>query len=263
MRGFTFFLVLVSFSSVHLWLCAMAQEQKTLKKSSQKYSSGESITTKDTTVNTEQTSSTIVSVDVDNGNDSESDNEDDDASVGEIIADGIETAGNIASIRSCFPATSYVTLKSGAKVKMEDLKNGDSVQVGPNSFSEVFGFTHRDHTVFGEFLSIEFSKNKSIELTGSHYIYINRESIAVPAKVVKVGDLLVSANGTLVMVKDVKKILKRGLFNPQTYHGDIVVDNIVTTTFTEALNPRAAHCALSPLRLLYKLVGFSVSVNHY
>lgn len=44
-------------------------------------------------------------------------------------------------------------------------------------------------------------------------------------------------------------------FNPQTLDGDILVDGIVTSTYTTAVAPRVARAVLSPLRLLYTLDG--------
>ena len=50
----------------------------------------------------------------------------------------------------------------------------------------------------------------------------------------------------------VRSARKTGLYNPHTLHGDIVVDGVLTSTYTAAFSPTLAHVALAPLRALYR-----------
>jgi hypothetical protein len=51
-----------------------------------------------------------------------------------------------------------------------------------------------------------------------------------------------------------------GLYNPQTIHGDIVVDGIVASTYTTAVDPQVAHGLLAPLRVLYSWLSISITL---
>ncbi len=51
----------------------------------------------------------------------------------------------------------------------------------------------------------------------------------------------------------VDTVWERGLYNPQTAAGDIVVDGFVASTYTTFASPRAAHALLAPLRLAASL----------
>jgi hypothetical protein len=41
-----------------------------------------------------------------------------------------------------------------------------------------------------------------------------------------------------------------GLYNPHTMHGDIVVDGVHTSTYTDSVAPALAHALLWPVRML-------------
>jgi hypothetical protein len=49
-----------------------------------------------------------------------------------------------------------------------------------------------------------------------------------------------------------------GLYNPQTLHGDIVVDGVRASTYTEAVDPVFAHAVLAPVRAVYRWFGVEV-----
>ena len=52
----------------------------------------------------------------------------------------------------------------------------------------------------------------------------------------------------------------RGLYNPHTLHGDVVVDGVLTSTYTGVVHPALAHALLAPLRQLYS-AGLSFGTN--
>lgn len=64
--------------------------------------------------------------------------------------------------------------------------------------------------------------------------------------------------GTIEKAVSVRKVEKEGLYNPQTVHGDIVVDGIVASVYTEAVQPRVAHAMLAPMRAVRDEFGWSV-----
>lgn len=148
----------------------------------------------------------------------------------------------------CFPAAALVQLSNGAEVRMDELEIGDKVRVDSTSFSEVYMFTHRMREKMATFTRLRTTTN-DIRLTNGHMLYANDR--LVPAAAVKVGDVLRTGAGSRSTVIEVTTTVERGVYNPQTIHGDIVVDGIVTSTYTRSIEPVTAHSMLSPLRALW------------
>lgn len=149
---------------------------------------------------------------------------------------------------SCFPAEAVVEIAGGALKRMDELILGDRVRVNDNEYSSVFMFTHKRNTGMHNFIRIETS-DSSIEISLNHYIYRNGELVA--AKGIRIGDVLQLASGASTVVTGIAAVKRVGLYNPQTLHGDIIVNGIVTSTYTTSVQPVMAHALLSPLRALY------------
>jgi Hint module len=155
---------------------------------------------------------------------------------------------------SCFPGDATVELESGETKRMVSLSIGDRVHVGSGMFSPVFMFTHRLESESSQFTVLETDSGRSLSLSRGHYVYAN--NVLVPAKEIFIGDYLRLGSGAVTRVVNVAVTRGKGLFNPQTELGDIVVNGIVSSTFTTALDPGLAHILLSPLRLLSRY-GYS------
>jgi len=160
----------------------------------------------------------------------------------------------------CFPAIAKVQLQDGSVKTMAELKVGDMVHVGRNQYSKVFMFSHRmsAEESSSAFVSITTSNATKIQLTGNHYLYVNGALAA--AHTVRVGDKLVTSDGSEDIVKGVENVRGEGLYNPHTMHGDIVVDGIITSCYTTAIHPTLAHAALWPVRALFA-AGVDI-INH-
>lgn len=63
------------------------------------------------------------------------------------------------------------------------------------------------------------------------------------ARDVRVGDRMSSG-----LVRNVRRVVRKGLYNPQTESGVIMVDGIVVSCYTEAIQPIVAHALLSWVR---------------
>jgi hypothetical protein len=151
----------------------------------------------------------------------------------------------------CFPADATVELERGGKVAMADLKVGDSVRVGASEFSKVYMFTHRNADVQAAFVKLVVAgANQPLRMTGGHYLYVNGK--LQTARTVSVGDSVQTAAGAVANVTAVAREWTTGLYNPHTLHGDIVVDNVLTSTYTESVAPALAHALLFPVRALYR-----------
>jgi hypothetical protein len=141
---------------------------------------------------------------------------------------------------------------------MDELVAGDRVHVGRGQFSEVFMFTHKTADIHTEFVVIEAAVSGArLRVSPGHYIYVNGGLAA--AKEVVVGDHIELADGSVDTVAAVSKAVFEGLYNPQTLQGDIVVDGVRASTYTTAVEPAVAHAILSPLRAVYRVLGWSTS----
>lgn len=144
---------------------------------------------------------------------------------------------------------------------MDKLQVGDRVLVAPGKYSEIYLFTHRlaEATVQVVKLTVAHG-DQPLRLTPSHYIYVNGSLAA--AHTVQPGDKVTLSNGTQAAVATVTRELADGLFNPHTLHGDVVVDGIITSTYTQGIAPGLAHAALWPVRALY-LAGVNVAEDGF
>lgn len=183
-----------------------------------------------------------------------------DACADESLRKGLESClWESPKTKDCFPADASVVLSNGSTKKMNELEIGDNVKVGENQFSKVYTFTHRDHDIMAKFVQIHLRNGNILELSHAHYLYVNEESNIIPAHLVRSGDLLIGDYGQKLVVAKTMDITKRGLFNPHTVTGDIIVNGIKTTTYTEAVQVSAAHSLLAPIRALFTSTGKSTT----
>ncbi len=158
----------------------------------------------------------------------------------------------------CFPGSASVSLENGATKRMDAVEVGDRVQVANGQFANVFMFTHKLGDVTNNFLRLNTHSGAAITLTASHVLPVNGEYIA--ARDAKVGDSLELADGTVSQINTITTVVDTGLYNPQTVHGDIVVDGVRASTYTADVCPSFAHALLTPLRMAYERVGFSTAL---
>lgn len=151
----------------------------------------------------------------------------------------------------CFPSHALVELARGDLIPVHELRVGDSVRSGPHSFSTVFLFTHKDDDAVSRFIRISTNSVSVIELSAGHYLVVN--GVLRAAAEVVIGDTVVLGNGDNAMVRSVETVIRRGLHNPQTMDGNIVVNGVVCSTYTEAIRPRIATALLLPLRSVFSL----------
>jgi hypothetical protein len=155
--------------------------------------------------------------------------------------------GGGGSDSACFPADATVELEDGSLVRMDAVAIGDVVKVGAGGFSRVFMFTHRMAHSANTFVSLETASGASLSLTKGHYIFADGALVA--ASEVAVGSELTLGNGEVSAVVAVGSTNGEGLFNPQTVDGNIVVNGVLASTYTTAVEPSLAHAILAPFRL--------------
>lgn len=162
-------------------------------------------------------------------------------------------SGEAADAAVCFPSDATVTLESGIKKRMANLRVGDKVLVAGGKYSDVFMFTHHTALIRSTFVRVGVSSGESLALSPSHYIPVSGQLKA--ARTVVLGDTVTLADGRSAKVVSVRRENLWGLHNPQTLDGTIVVDGVLASTFTETILPSAAVALLAPVKFIYSL-GF-------
>lgn len=153
---------------------------------------------------------------------------------------------------SCFPGDATVKTMEGRVVTMEELAAREKIAVGGGEHSDVFFFGHRAGDVEAEYLRIEHTGSKApLRMSESHYLYVNG-ALRI-AGTVRAGDRLRGADGKdTVTVLYVSREKGQGMYAPTSVHGDLLVDGVVVSSYTDAIHPGLAHRLLYPLRLLYR-----------
>lgn len=141
-------------------------------------------------------------------------------------------AGDEPPVAFCFSGRSTVDVLNKGTVKMEDLKIGDNVLVGPGGeYEPIYSFGHFDTSVVKtEFLQIRTSTSSGLEMTPNHLIF-TQGNIAVPASSIKVGDMVIMGSGELDTVTSIKEVTRTGIFAPFTSSGTIVTNGILSSSF--------------------------------
>ena len=124
------------------------------------------------------------------------------------------------------------------------------VHVGNGVYSQIYLFTHQMSEVRAQFIQLTTATAR-LSLTPGHFLYVNGE--LKQARSVRVGDLVTLGDGTSAAVLSTSLTWSSGLYNPHTKTGDIVVDGIKTSCYTEAVHPTIAHALLMPIRILYEV----------
>lgn len=152
---------------------------------------------------------------------------------------------------ACFPSEALAEVEGIGNVALRYLTIGQRVRTGPRSFSSVYAFSHRDSEAVSDFVSLKTATGEEVELSPGHFIFTN--NTARLAREVRVGDVLLLASGQWVTVAGKRRIRRRGLFNPHTMDGRIVINRIVVTTSTESVPAAAASALLIPLRTAHRI----------
>jgi hypothetical protein len=168
-----------------------------------------------------------------------------------------------------------VSIPGGGAARMDALRVGDRVLVarpdGSLFFDEIYMFGHKDAAPLSTFVQLA-TAGGALRLTPDHHVFVTRAGarLELPASAAQVGDLVhvVGADGAAKLQAVVAKSLTagRGLFNPYTLSGSIVVDGVAASCHSssfldgafEALNiplPAGYQALYAPVRALHRLLG--------
>jgi len=197
--------------------------------------------------------------------------------------------------RSCFPAAAAVVRADGSTAAMADVAVGDVLRVSAAgdggsaaSWSAVYMFAHRLAGGVYDFVELATSDaaRPTLTLSPGHLVYLADGRLVAAASVVpgdglqpaapltavasaRRGGVGVPGNGTAaaaapaapaVWVTAVTRRRLRGLYNPMTLHGDLIVDGFRVSTYTTAMPPRLGGVLSAPLRALYAATGLSTGL---
>lgn len=177
--------------------------------------------------------------------------ENDDVEIGNSIAES--TTPEISSGSVCFPGTATVRLEDENYKRMDELQIGDRVLSSiDGAYSDVYLFSHHDSDATHWFVKFTTEAKRTLLVTDGHFVFVN--GVMTMASEAKVGDWLTGEDGSRDKIVEVGRVLGKGLYNPQTVEGEIVVDGILVTTWTSRVAPTTASALLSPLKLAYKLL---------
>lgn len=158
---------------------------------------------------------------------------------------------------ACFPADATVEVEGGLVKRMDEIKIGDNVKVGSGEYSPVYMFSHKTSDRSYSFVKVTTCCGTTLSLTKGHYLYVNGQLAA--AKSIRVGDSVMTETGVATII-DVATVNGLGLYNPQTITGDIMVNGIKASTYTTAVESKAAHCMLAPVRAVFNIFGLTTTV---
>jgi len=116
-------------------------------------------------------------------------------------------------------------------------------------YTAVYMFTHEDADIIAPFMEIRTRSGRMLTASAGLLVYLNGRAVAAAAA--RVGDVVRLGDGRVDAVVNVRMVRGKGLYNPQTLRGDIVVDGVLVSTWTTAVSPVSAVAMLVPFRLCY------------
>uniref|UniRef100_A0A6B2L6G0 Hint domain-containing protein n=1 Tax=Arcella intermedia TaxID=1963864 RepID=A0A6B2L6G0_9EUKA len=167
---------------------------------------------------------------------------------------------------ACFPGDSLVLLENGSRIAISSLEIGDKVcsfnlLQEEVQYSEVYTYGHRNQSILAPFIKIQYqteSLKGSSYLSPQHLIFTLTKLHpfllnSKPAKHAQKGDIIIKNNGKdiqLATITSVSRETKKGIFNPITTLGTILVDDILASCYCSVPHD-VAHLLFSPLRSLH------------
>lgn len=141
----------------------------------------------------------------------------------------------IDEILDCFSATATADVEKKGKTLVKDIQVGDKVLTVENEYKTVYTVDHKDPSKKATFVQIHSTANAEspLEITERHMVFLHGEEKPIPASAVKVGDALQTVNSdSPSFVTKISFVERLGVWNPITVDGTVVVDGIVTSTYS-------------------------------
>lgn len=160
------------------------------------------------------------------------------------------------NLRLCFPAAATVSRPMGLpSTTMSSLRVGDIVLDADGSPSPIIAFSHRDASQRSyRFLRLHFNAPHVSPLTlSAGHLILNPNGPPRPAHTLQIGDSVRATDGEIVKLTAKVSVNSRGLFNPHTASGSLLVDGIAVSCYTDAMPLATGHALLAPVRAIILL----------
>lgn len=187
-----------------------------------------------------------------------------DVSVTPLFCPVGDSSVNINVKGSCFPAAATVSVvkDSGQAVQttMQDLQHGEQVlHTRYSPATDVFFFGHRSQR-FALYVVLTSYANRalagrekySLAISPDHLIPVAERGL-IPARHVRLGEALYTEYGDQAVVERIENRFLLGMYAPTTLKGELAVNGIQVSCYTEIVPAWLAHAALIPLRAFYRL----------
>lgn len=151
--------------------------------------------------------------------------------------------------KECFPGDAQVQTRGGVRIRMRELKLGDEVLVGKDDYAEVFLWTHARNERWSLFVGVKRDSEEISWMSRGHLVE-TVDGIKM-GQDIQIGDWVKEIDGWKQVIWVGRKWMK-GLYNPQTLSGEIVVNGLVCLTYTKTIRPQMARALLVPMRAIWK-----------
>lgn len=167
----------------------------------------------------------------------------------------------------CYPGSATFKDIHGRTRRMDCLKVGDKVQVFTKqgiSLEPVVTFIHRQPELMQEFLEITTLKNKFLQITEDHLLFVTKggQPSAIPARDVSIGDTVYvrGDQGELEadQVQSISSVYEKGVYAPVTLSGSILVNDVHTSCYFDVLSHEWSHRAMGIIRAIYHVSPWMV-----
>lgn len=150
--------------------------------------------------------------------------------------------------RACFPADELLWLANGTQLPMSQLRPRFhfAAQSGGGASSLIVFVSHAEPGVLTEFVCLTLSDGGVLRLSPGHYAYTPYGGLIAAGKVVA-GNHLANANGTMVRVDGIARVLAVGLYAPNAASGEMIVSGVRVSCYTTAMQPALAHAVITVL----------------
>jgi len=134
---------------------------------------------------------------------------------------------------SCFSQNATAVVLGKGRVQMGNLAIGDSVLVAPGIYDYVYSIDHYSTDALVNYVVIHTAncKERALEVTARHMLYVSGKEDPVPAGSVTTNDYVMTLDGP-ARVLNISLVTRKGLVNPLTSTGRIVVDGILASTYS-------------------------------
>lgn len=133
--------------------------------------------------------------------------------------------------RACFSGETAVQVQGKGEIAMKDVQIGEKILTADNSFQRVFAYGHYNPTEYSEFLKLDTGKDRSLEMTVGHLVFLQGKTNPVRADSVKIGDILRSTNNEGATVTNIDQVIRQGVYSLFTSGGTLVADGIVASSY--------------------------------